>query len=126
MSLNTPSPKGQKSGVPLYSYIGTEQPELHSMLFMRIAEFDSKKEGGASSDKWPNPTDEWKFGFGQETVFLMSIPRNDLQPPPVKKLFCSVIETPETVEVGNEGVGGFFGEFSMEDFKKNFKQKGVQ
>ena len=126
MSLNSPSPKGQSAGSFLYSYIGGEQPELRGLLFVRIAEFDAKQDGKASSKKWPDSTDEWKYGFGQDTVFLMTIPRNDLQPPPVKRLLCSTIETPEDFEVGNEGVGGFFGCFSQEYFKKNFKQKGKQ
>ncbi len=126
MSLNSPNPKGQKAGSPLWQYVGTEQPELHSMLFMRIAEFDAKKEGGASSEKWPNPTDEWKYGFGQETVFLMTIPQNHYQPPPCQKLFCSVIETPEDYTVGTEGVGGFIWTGDETAFKRDFKQKGKQ
>lgn len=126
MSLNSSSPKGQKSGSPLYQYRGTEQPELNGLLFMRIAEFDAKRDGKPSTDKWPDSSDEWKFGFGQETVFLMTIPRNDLQPPPVKKLLCSTIETPEDFEVGNEGVGGFFWTGDEEKFKREFKQKGKQ
>ncbi len=80
MSLNSNKPHGQKSGVPIFSYCGTEQPELNGLLFVRIAEFDTKQDGKPSTDKWPNSTDEWKYGFGQDTVFLMTIPRNDLQP----------------------------------------------
>lgn len=126
MSLNSPSPKGQSAGKAIFQYIGQEQPELNGLLFMRIAEFDAKRDGKPSTDKWPNSTDEWKYGFGQETVFLMTIPRNDLQPPPVKKLLCSTIETPEDFEVGNEGAGGFFYSSTEENFKRDFKQKGKQ
>lgn len=126
MSLNTPSPSGRKLPNKIYQYCGTDQPELNGFLFQRIAEFDSGKDGKQSKNKWPDSTDEWKYGFGQETVFLMTIPQDHLQPPPLRKIFCSVIETPEDYAVGTEGVGGFIYCSTIEDFKRDFKQKGAQ
>lgn len=125
MSLNTPKPQGQKFPNKIYKYVGP-QKELNNLWFQRIAEFEPDKDGKPSKNKWPNASDEWKFGFGQETVFLTTIERNDLQPPPLQKLFCSIIETPETVEVGNQGVGGFIYSASLEEFKRDFQEKGSQ
>lgn len=126
MSLNTPSPAGRKLPNKIYSYVGNSQPELRGLLFHRIAEFDSGKDGKQSKNKWPAAEDEWKYGFGQDTVFLMTIPQDHLQPPPLRKMFCSVIETPEDYAVGDEGVGGFLYTATIEEFERDFKQKGSQ
>jgi len=111
---------------PLYSYQGTETPEYTNMLFVRLAEFDAAKDKKQSKNKWPDPADEWKFGFGQDTVFMISIAENQYQPPPVQKLLCSVIETPEDVAVGDKGIGGCIWMGDQKAFKRDFKQKGVQ
>lgn len=51
MSLNTPSPTGRKLPNKIYSYVGNSQPELRGLLFHRIAEFDSGKDGKQSKNK---------------------------------------------------------------------------
>lgn len=56
----------------------------------------------------------------------MTIPQDHLQPPPLRKMFCSVIETPEDYAVGDEGVGGFLYTATIEEFERDFKQKGSQ
>ena len=125
MSLNKKQPSGQKFPTKIYKYVGNDQPEFKNMLFQRIAEFDAGKDGKITKEKWPAKEDEWKFDFSSDTVFLMNI-RNDLQPPPMKKMFCSVIETPEEVEVGNEGAGGFIFECDEKYLSENFEMKGKQ
>ena len=125
MSLNTPSPKGQNLGRPIFKYIGPEK-QYQNLWFERIAEFDVGKDGKFTNKPWPDSSDSWKYGFDSDTVFMMTIDRNDLQPPPLQKMFCSVIETPEDVAVGDSGIGGIISSGSQKQFKEHFQSKGVQ
>ena len=126
MPLNAPNPAGRKLPQKIYSYCGTSQPHLNGLLFQRLAEFDSSKDGKLSKNKWPSSDEEWKYDLGEDNVFLITIPQDHLQPPPLKKIFCTVMETPEDYAVGDEGVGGFVWRGDSESFKRDFKQKGSQ
>ena len=74
----------QKLSYPLYRYQG-EQLECQNLWFRRIADIDSPVKNGKPIP-WPG-VDAWKFDLEEDVVFMITIDRNDLQPPPHQKLF---------------------------------------